>query len=116
QSRWVVLGEDLTSCPIGDPIELLWGAQELLSPEELAYFPLQKIGDDYTVSYSNDGGNAYLRLLHRSSLGTVKSITYQGGYESISGWVYEADLMINGYLYKHMRLTWVTGVYDNLPV
>ena len=116
QTRWVVIGEDTDSCPIGAPLDLLWGSQETLDANALSYFPLTKSGDDYTVNYSNDGGPGYLRLLHRSALGTVKSITYQGGYESISGWVYEADLMINGYLYKHMRLTWVTGVYDGLPV
>lgn len=116
QTRWVVIGEDTDSCPIGAPIDLLWGSQEVLDANALSYFPVTKSGDEYTVNYSNDGGPGYLRLLHRSALGTVKSITYQGGYESISGWVYEADLMVNGYLYKHMRLSWLTGVYDGLPV
>lgn len=116
QTRWTNVGENTDTCPIGEPIELLWGSQSELDVNTLNYYPFERTEDEYTVRYDNEGGNGYLRFIHRASMGTVQSIVYTGGYESISGWIYEADLMINGYLYKHLRLTWVTGVYNGLPV
>lgn len=116
QTRWTNVGENTDACPIGEPIDLLWGSQSTLDANTLNYYPFERAGDEYTVRYDNEGGDGYLRLIHRASMGTVQSIVYTGGYESISGWIYEADLMINGYLYKHLRLTWVTGVYSGFPV
>lgn len=117
QERWVLLaGTDTDRCPVGAPTDLYWGEQASLEVSSLRAFPLYKDGDNYGVQFSNDGSDVYLRVLHRAVLGTVRSILYPGGYESISGWVYESDITINGYIYKHLRLTWVTGVYTNLPV
>ena len=116
QERWLETGEDATMCPIGEPIDILWGEQATLNPASLRTQPYEKNGGRYTVQFSNNGAGAYLRLLHRASLGTVQSILYPGGYESISGWVYEPDVNVGGYTYKHLRLSWLTGVYSNLPV
>ncbi len=116
QERWVDIGEDTDACPIGEPIDLYWGEQETLDVGSLNYFPYVKDGDAYTVTYNGDDSDKVLRLLHRSSMGTVQSILYAGNYESISGWQYGADVTVNGYTYKHLYLTWPVGVFSDLPV
>lgn len=116
QERWVDAGEDLTTCPIGEPLEILWGEQLVLDVDNLRSYPYGKIDDTYSVDYSNDGSDRYLRLVHRSDLGVVRSITYSGGFENLSGWEYESDVVIDGYTYKSMKLTWFVGVFTNLNV
>ena len=116
QERWVDAGTDEATCPIGAPPDILWGEQLTLDVDSLRIYPYVKVDDTYTVSYSNDGSNRYLRLLHRASLGTVTSIIYGSGFENISGWEYDPDVVIDGYTYKSMRLTWFVGVFTGLEV
>src|SRR5690606_234755 len=110
QERWVSAGSNTTLCPIGSPPEILWGEQLTVFVNALRTEPYVKNGDIYTIEYSNDGSNVYLRLLHLASLGTIKGIFYENGAESTTGWEYEPDVVIEGYTYKHIRLTWFVGV------
>lgn len=116
QERWTATGTDAAQCPIGAPIDMFWGAQLNLFVNTLRFEPYVKEDDAYTVGYSNDNSNVYLRFLHRADLGTVRSIVYDSGYESISGWEYEADVVLEGYTYKNLKLTWFVGVFSNLNV
>ena len=116
QERWVPVGEDLNMCPIGDPIDILWGEQDTLDVDGLRSEPYQKTDDMYSVAYSNNNEDVYLRFLHRVSLGTVRSITYGTDYESISGWEYEPDLVIDGYIFKSIKLDWFTGIFQDVSV
>lgn len=118
QTRWVALpDQNLESCPIGEPINYYWGAQSLpIDTDSLNYYPFDKDGDSVTVSFNNDNSDVYLVFLHRASLGTIQSITYTGGYESIGSWQYEPDVIIDGYTYKFIRLSYFTGIFSDLPV
>lgn len=121
QIRWVNIGENTGQCPIGDPIDLLWGASVgSIDPETLQYFPVEHNGNDYTVGFDNDGSGKYLTFLHRASLGTVTSIRYENGgwqaYGNTPSWQYEADMIINGYTYKVMRQIYMSGVLNQLPL
>lgn len=116
QERWMRTGEDPALCPIGEPPVIMWGEQLVLDSNLLRTFPLDNDGDRYSVEYSNDGSDRYLRILHRADMGLVRSIIYADGDESISGWIYEPDVVIDGYTYKSMRLSWFVGTFTNLSV
>lgn len=116
QERWITTGEDPVLCPIGEPPVIMWGEQLVLDSNLLRTFPLDNDGDRYAVEYSNDGSDRYLRILHRADMGLVRSIIYADGDESISGWIYEPDVVIDGYTYKSMRLSWFVGTFTNISV
>lgn len=121
QERWVNSGTNTGQCPIGEPIDLFWGASTLpIDPATLEYFPYQKDGNDYVVRFDNDGTGKYLVFLHRASIGTVTSIRYLNGgwqaYGNLPSWQYEADTTINGYTYKVMRQIYMSGVLNQLPL
>lgn len=120
QERWVDAGEDTDSCPIGEPIDIYWGASAdfPVDPETLEHFPYTKEGDSYTVAFDNDGTGKHLVFLHRSTLGTVQSIVYPGtswnAYGDLPSWEYLADMTINGYTYKVMRQIYPSGTFTGM--
>lgn len=115
QERWVNAGTDTDLCPIGEPIDFYWGASTLpIGHETLEYFPYVKGGDNYTMQFTNDGTGKYLVFLWRKSLGTVQSILDVELEETISSWVVESDVTINGYTYGVMRMSYMTGVFTGL--
>ncbi|NGM63516.1 hypothetical protein G5B30_16525 [Sphingobacterium sp. SGG-5] len=116
QERWAPAGTDTSTCPIGSPPDIAWGEQLTFFANTLRRVPYAKSGDTYTVAFSNDGSNVYLRFLHLASLGTIRSIKYETGATSTTGWEYEPDVIIEGYTYKHIKLSWFVGVITNLVV
>lgn len=121
QERWVMSEEDIDRCPIGEPVDLYWGASTLpIDPATLDFFPYEKDEEDYLVRFDNDGTGKYLVFLHRASLGTVNSIRYLNGgwqaYGNLPSWQYEADTTINGYTYKVMRQIYMSGTLNQLPL
>lgn len=120
QFRWVNIGENTDQCPIGDPIDIYWGASAVfpVDPGALNYFPYEKDGDDYTVAFDNDGTGKHLVFLHRASLGTVQSIVYPGtpwnAYGDLPSWEYLSDMTINGYTYKVMRQIYPSGTFTGM--
>lgn len=115
QQRWTNIGENTDACPIGEPIDFYWGASPLpIDPTTLEYFPYVKDGDDYTMQFDNDGSGKYLVFLWRESLGAVQSILDVELEETISSWVVESDVIINGYTYGVMRMAYMTGVFTGL--
>lgn len=122
QERWVVRELDTDMCPIGLPPDLYWGASELpIDVSRLQTFPVQKDGNEYIVSFDNDDTGKYLVLLHRASLGTIQSIKYvEVPYEAYdvpdSSWEYQADITLNGVVYKAIRQKYVTGDLNKMPL
>ena len=119
QERWVLSGEDTDMCPIGEPIDIYWGASmEPILPGALNYFPFSKNGDQYLVDFDNDGTGKHLVFIHRASLGTVTSIRYETGnyeaYGDLPSWEYLSDMTINGYVYKVMRQIYPSGTFTGL--
>lgn len=122
QERWVVSEPDTDMCPIGMPPDLYWGASELpIDVSSLQTYPVQKDGNEYIVSFDNDDTGKYLVLLHRSALGTIQSIKYvEVPYEAYdvpdSSWEYQADITLNGVVYKVIRQKYVTGNLNKMPL
>lgn len=116
QERWVISGTDTAMCPIGGTYDIMWGEQLTLNVAALQRTPYFKDGDRYEVGFYNDGGDRYLRFLHRVDLGTIRSIIYPGGYVNNTGWVYEPDVVMGGETYKHIRLSWFVGVISNFRI
>lgn len=115
QTRWIDIGENTGLCPIGEPIDLYWGASPLpITIDELNYYPVVKNGDEYTVQFDNDGTGKYLVFLWRKTLGSVQSILDVELEETISSWQVEPDMVINGYTYGVMRMQYMTGVFSGL--
>lgn len=122
QERWVLGDMDTDSCPIGMPPDLYWGASGLpIDVSILQTFPVQKDGNEYIVAFDNDDTGKYLVLLHRAALGTIQSIIYiDVPYEAYdvpdSSWEYQADITLNGVVYKTIRQKYATGVLDKMPL
>lgn len=116
EERWVDIGADNVSCPIGDPVDLLWGESVLATPSSLRYYPYVKNGFIYTVAFNGDGSNKFLRLIYKASLGSVRSVTYEDRELSSGAWVYETDINIDGIVYKSLKLQWPVGVFTGLNV
>lgn len=115
--RWNQSGEDLVSCPIGQPSKYFWGTD--YDTYDIANFKDYTI--DYEdesigqvqVSYENTGGE-YIYFLHLSSLGSVVQVGNSYQNQIISSFTYLADITINGYLYRVLRQDFVTSEFENL--
>ncbi len=116
QERWVYTGDDVTVCPIGEPIDILWGEQLVLDVDGLRSEPYSKVGSIYLLEYSNDDSDVYLWLLHRATMGTIQSISYGPGRESLAAWEYEPDIIVDEYTLKVTKIKWFTDVFQNLNV
>lgn len=112
--RWVSGGEDLDSCPIGEPSKYFWGVDD--SAYNLANFTDYTIGFDQDgivqVDYTNPGGK-YIFFLHLASLGDVNRVANNFQYNIISSFQYLADVTINGYLYRVLRQDFVTSQFTD---
>lgn len=115
--RWQSSGENLASCPIGEPSKYYWGTDiETYDLDNFTDYSI--VYEDNTlgqvqVSYSNTGGK-YIYFLHLSSLGSVVQVGNQYQNQIISSFTYIDDVTINGYLYRVLRQDFVTSEFENL--
>lgn len=114
--RWNDGGDNLTSCPIGEPSKYFWGTDvEDYDTENFTDFTINyedsSIGE-VQVSYDNSGGK-YIYFLHLSSLGSVVHVSNSYQSQIISGFTYLADVTINGYLYRVLRQNFVTSEFED---
>lgn len=115
--RWQSSGENLTSCPIGEPSKYYWGTDvEIYDTDNFIDYSLSyedtALGQ-VQVAYSNTGGK-YIYFLHLSSLGSVVQVGNSFQSQIISSFTYLADVTINGYLYRVLRQDFVTSEFENL--
>jgi len=114
--RWQSSGENLTSCPIGEPSKYYWGTDaEIYDVDNFTDYTINyedvSIGE-VQLSYNNIGGN-YIYFLHLSSLGSVTQISNQYQSQIITSFTYLDDVTINGYLYRVLRQNFVTSEFEN---
>jgi len=114
--RWQSGGEDLISCPIGEPSKYLWGTDvDIYDVDNFTDYTIifqdDSIGQ-VQVSYDNTGGK-YIYFLHLASLGSVVQISNSYQSQIISSYTYLADVTINGYLYRVLRQNFVTSEFEN---
>jgi len=114
--RWQSSGENLTSCPIGEPSKYYWGTDaEIYDIDNFTDYTVNyedvSIGE-VQLSYNNIGGN-YIYFLHLSSLGSVTQISNQYQSQIITSFTYLDDVTINGYLYRVLRQNFVTSEFEN---
>jgi len=114
--RWQSSGENLTSCPIGEPSKYYWGSDvEIYDVDNFTDYTINFEDDsigEVQVSYNNIGGN-YIYFLHLSSLGSVTQISNQYQSQIITSFTYLDDVTINGYLYRVLRQNFVTSEFEN---
>lgn len=114
--RWISAGEDLDTCPIGDPSPYYWGCDDgTLNVANLTDFTF--ILEDGVVQcpFTNPGG-LYIYFLHLDTLGVVENIFTDAQDRIISDFSYLSDVVVNGYTYKVLRQNYVTADFDNLPI
>lgn len=115
--RWQTSGENLTSCPIGEPSKYYWGTD--IEDYDTNNFT------DYSISYEDtdlgqvqvnyrNTGDKYIYFLHLASLGSVVQVGNQFQNQIISSYTYLADVTINGYLYRVLRQNFITSEFENL--
>lgn len=114
--RWQSSGENLDSCPIGEPSKYFWGtdADDYDTDNFTDYtiaFEDTTIGQ-VQVAYNNTGGK-YIYFLHLASLGSVVQISNSYQSQIISSFTYLADVTINGYLYRVLRQNFVTSEFED---
>jgi len=113
--RWQSGGENLDSCPIGEPSNYYWGTDD--DTYDVANFTDYTINfenpdiGEVQVSYNNTGGK-YIYFLHLASLGSVVQVSNQYQSQIISSYTYLADVTINGYLYRVLRQNFVTSEFE----
>lgn len=101
--------QDLTQCPLNTPRLYYWGSDDVyLNTFTLNFSPYTEINSkEIQVSFDNEEGN-YLYFVHLKSLGSVERIyTLTTPNNVISDWVYLADVLIDGYLYRVLRTDYV---------
>lgn len=114
--RWQSSGENLTSCPIGEPSKYYWGTD--IDDYDTESFT------DYTVKYEdesigqvqvyyNNTGDKYIYFLHLSSLGSVVQVSNDYQSQIISSFTYIDDVTINGYLYRVLRQNFITSEFED---
>lgn len=114
--RWTSTGENLGSCPIGQPSKYYWGTD--VDVYNVANFK------DYTITYEDESigevqvsydntGDKYIYFLHLASLGSVVQVSNSFQSQIISSYTYLADVSINGYLYRVLRQNFVTSEFNN---
>lgn len=114
--RWQSTGEDLVSCPIGEPSNYFWGTDvDDYDTNNFTDFTIsfedESIGQ-VQVSYDNTGGK-YIYFLHLASLGSVVQISNSYQSQIISSFTYIDDVTINGYLYRVLRQDFVTSEFED---
>lgn len=115
--RWQSSGENLTSCPIGEPSKYYWGTDaDIYDVDNFTDYSISY--EDNTigqvqVAYSNTGAK-YIYFLHLASLGSVVQVGNSFQSQIISSYTYLADITINGYLYRVLRQDFVTSEFENL--
>ncbi len=116
QFRWQTSGENLSSCPIGQPSKYYWGTD--VDDYDTINFK------DYTITYEDESigqvqvsydniGNKYIYFLHLASLGSVVQISNDYQSQIITSFTYLADVTINGYLYRVLRQNFVTSEFES---
>lgn len=116
ETQWITVGTDLDRCPIGQPTFYYWGSSgSVLTLGDLVTTPFGEDQGGVTFPFTNIDGN-YLYLLHLDSFGLVEQIynPYQGN--TISDWQYLADLTIDGFTYRQLRIDYITGAYEDYPI
>jgi len=114
--RWQSGGENLTSCPVGEPSKYYWGTDV----EDYDVANLK----DYTINYADDSigevqvsydntGDKYIYFLHLASLGSVVQVSNSYQSQIISSFTYLDDVTINGYLYRVLRQNFVTSEFED---
>lgn len=115
--RWQSSGENLTSCPIGEPSKYYWGTDaDIYDVDNFTDYSISYEDDtigQVQVAYSNTGGK-YIYFLHLASLGSVVQVGNSFQSQIISSYTYLADVTINGYLYRVLRQDFVTSEFENL--
>lgn len=114
--RWQSSGENLDSCPIGEPSKYYWGTDiEAYDTDNFLDYTItyedESIGQ-VQVSYSNTGGK-YIYFLHLASLGSVVQVSNSFQSQINSSFTYLADVTINGYLYRVLRQNFVTSEFED---
>lgn len=114
--RWQSGGENLDSCPIGEPSKYYWGTDvDVYNTDNFTDYTISYIDDSIgqvQVSYNNTGGK-YIYFLHLASLGSVVQVSNSYQSQIISSFTYLADVTINGYLYRVLRQNFVTSEFEN---
>lgn len=114
--RWNDGGENLESCPIGEPSKYYWGTDaEDYDVNNFKDYTITFINESIgqvQVSYDNTGGK-YIYFLHLSSLGSVVQISNAFQNQIISSFTYIDDVTINGYLYRVLRQNFVTSEFED---
>ncbi|MNL29530.1 hypothetical protein D3C87_1512140 [compost metagenome] len=115
--RWNDGGENLDSCPIGEPSNYFWGTDADVYnvsnfKDYTIIFEDNSIGQ-VQVSYSNTGGK-YIYFLHLASFGSVVQVSNEYQQQIISSFTYLANVTINGYLYRVLRQNFVTSEFEDL--
>lgn len=116
QNQWIAAGENLDRCPIGSPTLYYWGSSgAVLDLNDLVTTPYGIDQGGATFPFTNIDGN-YLYLLHLDSFGVIEQIynPYQGN--TISDWQYLADIEIDGFNYRQLRIDYITGAYEDYPI
>lgn len=115
----VSVAQDLDSCPLGEPRKYYWGSDDVyLNVFTLVWSPFFVVSSkEIQISMFNTEGN-YLYFVHLKSLGVVDRIyTPTSPNNVLSDWVYLADAIIDGYLYRVLRTDYVmtefTGFVHN---
>lgn len=114
--RWDSQGDNLVSCPIGNPSRYYWGT-DVFAYDLINFTDFTITFEDYALgqvrlTYSNSGGK-YIYFLHLASLGSVIQVSNQFQSQIISSFTYLADVTINGYLYHVLRQDFVTGEFND---
>lgn len=113
--RWNDAGENLTSCPIGEPSKYFWGTDaDIYDVNNFKYYNINYVDDtigQVQVSYDNTGGK-YIYFLHLASLGSVVQVSNAYQNQIVSSFTYIADVTINGYLYRVLRQNFVTSEFQ----
>ena len=122
QFDWLVGGYDFdaVTCPLGNPDGFYWGASTINSDYTgFNTYPVIWNTPEYPntaiVDFDNSGG-LYLYFLHLSALGVVSEVTTAVQGNIISDWQYLADVTLNGYLYRVLRINYPTADFTNLMV
>lgn len=111
----VSASQDLTSCPLGQPRLYYWGSDDIfLNTATLGFSPFTVISNkEIQISFDNEDGN-YLYFVHLKTLGTIERIyTFTSPNNVLSDWVYIADVIIDGYIYRVMRTDYVMSEFSN---
>lgn len=114
--RWKSSGQNLTSCPIGEPSKYYWGTD--IDDYDTGNFK------DYTITYEDENigqiqvsysntGDKYIYFLHLASLGSAVQVSNQYQGQIISSFTYLDDVTINGYLYRVLRQDFVTSEFED---